>query len=141
MTKSCCEASGKAFQRGKPTQSQETTMKTLTIILILCALPILAAAENPDSRPSISIGISGNKMTGDFSYRGIDQDRNGSIFSLNGGFKIPVSLDVTIWGGLGYSDGKHESEENFFYYRSGSNSVYVSFNAGITFYIGKSINK
>ena len=116
-------------------------MKTMLIILAICALPILSAAENPDSRPSISIGISGNKMTGDYSYRGFDQDRNGSIFSLSGGFNIPVSLDVTIWGGLGYSDGKHESEENLFYYRSVSNSVYVSFNAGITFYIGESINK
>ena len=116
-------------------------MKTLTIILMICALPILASAENPDSRTSISIGISGNKMDGDYSYRGFDQDRNGSFFQLSGGFKIPVSPDVTIWGGLGYSDGKHESEENLFYYRSVSNSVYVSFNAGITFYIGESINK
>ena len=116
-------------------------MKTLTIILMFCALPILAAAENPDSRPSISLGIGGNTMSGDFSMRGISQDRNGSLFQLSGGFKIPVSPDITIWGGLGYSDGKHESEENMFYYRSVSNSVYLSFNAGITFYIGKSINK
>lgn len=116
-------------------------MKTLTIILLICTLPVLAAAENPDSRPSISFGIGGNKMTGDYSYRGIDQDRNGSLFSLSSGFRVPVAQDITIWGGLGYSDGKHESEENFFYYRSVSNSTYVTFNAGITFYIGESINK
>lgn len=46
-------------------------MKSLAIILVICAMPIIAAAENPDSRPSITLGLDGGSGNGEQEVAGV----------------------------------------------------------------------
>ncbi len=116
-------------------------MKKLAIVLTIILLPILSVAENPDSRPSISFGIGGYTSSGEYSFRGFNQDLTGRNFQFSFGSRIPVSQDVTIWGGFAYNDSRSEGKENLFYYQSISNRNALSASLGITLYIGESINK
>ncbi len=116
-------------------------MKALTIVLALILLPILLVAENPDSRPSISIGVGGYSSWGNYSRLGFDQDQTGRNVSFGLGLRVPISQNATFWGSFGYDDARSEGKANIFYYQSISNRNFVSFAAGITLYFGTSINK
>lgn len=116
-------------------------MKTLTIILVLCILPILAVAENPNSRPSISVGIGGYGSWGEYSFRGITRDLTGRNIQFSVSSKIPVSQDITLWGGFEFGDSRSVAKANRFYYKSSTDRNSFSGGVGITVYIGKSINR
>lgn len=116
-------------------------MKALAIVLTIILLPVLSVAENPDSRPSISIGVGGYSSWGSYSRMGLDQDQSGRNFSFGFGLRVPISQDATFWGAFGYDDARSEGEANFFYYQSISHRNYVSFSLGITLYFGTSVNK
>lgn len=112
----------------------------VTIMAVFCLVAV-SHAENPDSRPCISIGIGGFTGWGDYTYGYMDRDEsgNGLWFSLNTVF--PVSQNVSLWAGGGYSDYNHKGEHNYHYYSSESNWHAASFRTGIKLYFGKSINK
>lgn len=116
-------------------------MKTTLIILAICALSIPVAAQNPDSRPSISVGLGGYASWGKYSQRSLGQDLNGKSLWLSVNTRIPVSQSATFWGGFGYDGQNSESDENYIFYGSETNWNALSFRLGMTFYFGKSINK
>jgi hypothetical protein len=113
----------------------------LTIVVVVLLSSATVTAQNPDSRPSISFGLSGYLSSGKFSQLGRDQNHDGGDFAFHSSLKWPVSVNVTLNFGLGFATGKTEYEENFWYYKSTFDYKQFAFTFGTTFYIGQSINK
>lgn len=112
----------------------------LTLMAILC-LAVVVHADNPDSRPSVSIGVGGSSSTGDYEVLGRSQDLEAKEVDFGLGMKFPISENATIWGNFSYYDRNSKGEENFYFYKSVTEWTTSSFNIGITIYIGDSINK
>ena len=115
-------------------------MKKALIIMVVVLIPAITLAENPDSRPSITLGFSGALASLERETGGKNQDGEGEDIRFGASIKWPISENATINFGLGLNAGNNDWKENIFYYRS--MSEYRSFNFGfnVTFYIGKSIN-
>jgi len=86
----------------------------LTVMAILC-LAVTTHAENPDSRPSIWLGVGGSTSSGEYEILEKTQDLENKDIDFSCGLKLPVSENVSIWGSFNYSDShsKHEKTITF----------------------------
>jgi len=108
---------------------------------VFVLIPAMTLAENPDSRPSITLGLSGGLASLDYEMGVADQDGDAEQIDLSAGLKLPVSENATLNFALAFAAGNTEWKENFFYYRSKTDHQRFSFGFSATFYIGQSINK
>jgi len=113
----------------------------ITAALVCALFSFGAAKENPDSRPSISFAIAGKMASGKTSVQGFNQDHDGQDFGFSSNVSLPVSLDVTLRFGFGFSTGETEWKQNNFFYEQTSDYNQFGFSFGVTFYIGQTINK
>ena len=112
-----------------------------TAIMVVMLTPAMTLAENPDSRPSISFAIGGDLASGRTSYRGFNQPLDGKHFNFAGSMMLPVSEDVTLKFGLGFTAGVTEWERTARFYDQNTDYTQFGFKFEVKFYIGESINE
>jgi len=116
-------------------------MKKALIIMVVMLIPAMTLAENPDSRPSITVGLSGGMSTLDHEVIGLNQDGDDEYIGFGAGLKWPVSKNATINFSGRFHTGN--TEWKMYYLAPPSKVDYngFKFNFSVTLYIGKSINK
>jgi len=115
-------------------------MKALVIAIVLLAAT--AAAENPDSRPSIQFGFNGIFGAGHVESFGYSlQKYDATDLGFSGSLTWPVSENATLLLGGGYATGSTDWKQtlNFLPQEVKGHGLQVS--AGVRLYIGPSINK
>jgi hypothetical protein len=115
--------------------------KLLTSLTVLLLLWVTAAAENPDSRPSIYFGVDGGFGNMEYEVLGISQDGDREGFGLGISVKWPVSENVTLGFGGAFDTGNSEYKMNQIFLPSKTDYNSFIFAFGIRIYLGPSINK
>jgi len=126
-------------------------MKKALLVLIVVLIPAMTLAENPDSRPSIYLSIGGNLLSGKRSfklpaeigesYRKYTQDQNGEAIGIKSILTWPVSANSTLVCNISYQRIRFTENPTEIYSEIDDDLRRFSFEFGMRFYIGQSINK
>ena len=109
-------------------------MTKALLIIVVVLIPALILAKNPDSRPSITVGINSRTISTDsepalFGMH-IDPESIDYLFKLT----LPSTKDVTLHAYFTIQDALYDRTEV-------GNYRTLDFGVAVTFYIGESINK
>lgn len=109
-------------------------MKKVLIVMVAVLIPAMTMAENPDSRPSITIGISSRTISNDSEPipLGLYFDPETVDYSFK--LTLPSMKDVTLHTYFTIQNALYDRTEI-------SNYRTLDFGVAVTFYIGGSINK
>lgn len=117
-------------------------MRIITIIMAVMCLFSAAAAENPDSRPSIQINIGGGGGDGHQEVFGYTiQKYNADRFDFGGNLVFPAGNDVTIIFSGNYATANTEWLPTLNRLGTKFKGKGYSLALSFRFYIGESINK
>jgi len=109
-------------------------MKKTLVFMAVMLIPAITLAENPDSRPSITIGINSRTISTDSEpvLLGLYFDPETIDYSFK--LTLPSTKDVTLH--------TYFAIQNALYDRTKIGSYRtLDFGVAVTFYIGESINK
>ncbi len=108
-------------------------MKKVLLIMVIVLIPTITLAENPDSRPSLSLGIGSRTISDANKPFNVGALFDAETFNLWGQLKVPRTENITIHVEF-MMQSMIDSQESL-NYRA------VDIGIGVTFYIGQSINK
>lgn len=121
-------------------------MKSAMIVLILLlAMPVMAA-ENPDSRPSITFMFHTYPSSGEVSLEAAaaptaTENYKSGHLGFSGRLCLPLEPDITFLFDFGVRRGKVEWEVMDSYYGQVVKGTDYKLGFGVRLYIGESINK
>ena len=116
-------------------------MRKATILILVFLVAPMVAAENPDSRPSITFALGGSIGGGNYNLDQESLDRRDHYTNYGMLIKLPLAESITLSFGSDYLSGNSDYEANLLSPHSKSTTSQVDYTLSITLYIGPSINK
>ena len=117
----------------------------LFVLILLLAIPVMAA-ENPDSRPSITIMFHTYPSSGKVSLKSaaahtVTQDYSSGYSGFSSQLCLPLDPDITFLFDFDIRHGKVDWEAIDPFYGQSVKGTDYKFGFGVRLYIGESINK